>query len=271
MKNIFLILSRFLPEWILILCVLVSLNLLNNFSGSHQTVFFKSMGSVASSMYSVRNSVTQFFNLPQESKRLLDENTALRNLLMMYAEKPVNFSDTVSANKIYHPCQIVNSTINKSNNYFVINKGEAAGLKEGIAIVSDSALVGVVSSTSRSYSLVLPALNERFRAAAEIKDKGYFGILKWDAKYSTEMVLADVANYADIQVGDTLISRGGSVYPRDIPLGTVSFVDKIEGENYLDIRIRLFENYAKLRYVYWVEDYQRQELDSLIEESQVEL
>lgn len=264
MRNLILFLRKFFPELSLLLAIFISLNLLNSSSGKHHNVLFSALGSTSASIFSVKSSISEYFSLSEKNEKLQAENQLLKNKLgkSLAYSLGIGYVDSVKMFR-YQACDIINSTIHKENNYFTLNQGKSNGLKPGLAVVSDKGIVGVVSHTGEHYSIVLPVLNQRFTASAEHEKTGSFGFLSWPGNDPRYLILGDVANHVNISEGDTIISRGSNIYPRGIPLGAVSKVEKQAGKAYLDIQVKLFEDFSSLRHVFWVDKMLRQEQDSL--------
>ena len=71
----------------------------------------------------------------------------------------------------------------------------------------------------------------------------------------------------DISVGDTVYTSGfSSIFPPDIPLG-VTGESRIVNGSTSEIKVRLFEDFASLRYVTIVENLGRKEI-KLLEDMQ---
>lgn len=265
MRNLLLFLRRFLPELVLLFSAFVSLNLLNTSSGKHNNALTEVLGSTASSVFQVKSSVSNYFSLTENNERLLAENQSLRNKLAEKSSMVLASEVRIDSTKLlrYQACDIVNSTVHKDNNYFTINQGEKHGVEPGLAVVSDKGIVGVVTHTGSNYSIVLPLINQRFTTSAEHLKTGSFGFLNWRGIDPKVVHLSDVANHINMAEGDTIISRGSSIYPRGIHLGTVQSVNKLPGEPYLDIEVQLFEDFGSLRHVFWVDKILVAEQDSL--------
>lgn len=265
MRNLLLFLRRFLPELVLLFAGFVSLNLLNSSSGKHNSVLTGALGSTASSVFQVKSSISNYFSLSENNERLQNENQSLRNRLAreLSMTGPADVSIDSTQLLRFQACDIINSTVHKDNNYFTINQGEKHGVSTGIAVVSDRGVVGVVTHTGSNYSIVLPILNQRFTTSAEHKKTGSFGFLNWKGINPRIVNLSDVANHITMAKGDTIISRGSTIYPRGISIGKVAEVNSVPGEPYLEIEIELFEDFSSLRHVFWVDKILIAEQDSL--------
>lgn len=141
-----------------------------------------------------------------------------------------------------------------------------------MGVVNKQGLVGVVKDVSEHFSTVLPIINLKFTASAELQRTGNFGLLRWDGKDFRYSYLNDVPRHADVQIGDTIMTRGSSaIYPRGINVGTVSDIEAKEGTNFHKIRVELFNDFSEIRYVYVVENLlkdEQREIEATTEDGQ---
>lgn len=265
MRNLLLFLRRFLPELVLLFSAFISLNFLNSSSTKHNNAITNALGSTAASVFQVKSSISNYFSLSEKNRRLQEVNEDLRNRLSvrnsLYSVPEIRIDSTQMLR--FKACDIINSTVHKDNNYFTINQGSTEGVHPGVAVVSDKSIVGVVTHVGRNYSIILPLLNQRFTASAEHKKSGSFGFLNWNGNNPQIVNLGDVANHVIMHKGDTITSRGSTIYPRGIDLGVIEEVNKVAGKPYLDIKVKLFEDFSSLRHVFWVDKILIEEQDSL--------
>lgn len=241
----------------------------------HQASFVNSSNRMIGTIYKWKGNVTEYIELQRVNDELSAENEELRNRLrdnfVNVNDHFVMINDTLRERKYRSKsAQVVNSSINKQLNYLTINKGRGEGLKPEMGVVNKQGLVGVVKDVSEHFSTVLPIINLKFTASAELERTGNFGLLRWDGGDFRYAYLNDVPRHADVQVGDTVITRGSSaIYPRGINVGKVSEVEDREGTNFHKIRIELFNDFSQIRYVYVVENMlkeEQHEIESITEE-----
>ena len=226
----------------------------------HEASFVNSSNRLIGTIYKWKGNVTEYIELQRVNDELSAENEELRNRLksnfVNVNDHFVMINDTLRERKYRSKsAQVVNSSINKQLNYLTINKGRVEGLKPEMGVVNKRGLVGVVKDVSEHFSTVLPIINLKFTASAELQRTGNFGLLRWDGKDFRYAYLNDVPRHADVQLGDTVITRGSSaIYPRGINVGVVNEVEAKEGTNFHKIRVELFNDFSKIRYVYVVEN-----------------
>ena len=85
-----------------------------------------------------------------------------------------------------------------------------------MGVSNDQGAVGVVTSVSKNYSIVLPIIHPKAQFSVMVKDKNYYGLLKWDGKKHSIAKLNDVSNHALLNVGDSIISIHFFLEPDEI-------------------------------------------------------
>ncbi len=242
----------------------------------HQASFVNSSNRLIGTLFSWKSNLTEYIELQRVNDELAEENERLRNRLkgsfVNVNDHFVMINDTLRERKYrFKSAQIVNSSINKQLNYFTLNKGKGEGLKSGMGVASQEGLVGVVKDVSEHFSTVIPIINQRFTASAELSRTGHFGLLKWNGDDYRFASLEDVPGHVDVQVGDTVVSRGASaIYPKGINIGTIESVDRREDSNFHIIQIRLATDFNQVRYVYVIENLLKQEQEELEEKAELD-
>lgn len=235
----------------------------------HEASFVNSSNKLVGTVFRWKSNVSQYIELQRVNDELSAENERLRNKLsgsfVNVNDHFVMINDTLRERKYRQKsAEVVNNTINKQLNFITINKGRGEGLRPEMGVINTKGLVGIVKNVSEHYSTVIPIINLQYTASAEIKRTGNFGLLKWDGKDAQYSNLNDIPQYVNVQIGDTVVTKGSSsIYPNGVLIGTVAQVEEIEGSNFLRIRVALSNDFSKLRYVYVVEN--------LLKEEQLEL
>ena len=62
----------------------------------------------------------------------------------------------------------------------------------------------------KHYTVVMPVLNTKSRISCIIRDRGYFGFLKWDGKDPSFAYLEDVPRHARFKKGEWVETNGYS-------------------------------------------------------------
>ena len=104
-----------------------------------------------------------------------------------------------------------------------LDRGSLSGVEEGDAVITGDGLVGFVSQVGLSHCTVTTVINADFTASAVISRTREVVVAQgnFDLAAGGELKVAYLENDADVRVGDTVVTSGGS-YPPDLILGTVT-------------------------------------------------
>jgi rod shape-determining protein MreC len=200
-----------------------------------------------------------------ENLRLLKENESYKALAGMADTMPGG--QPVSPDFSYIPARIVANSTNRLHNYIILNKGSDQGVRKDMGVVSPGGIVGIITSVSRNYSYVISFLNINQSVSAKIGTSGAFGPMIWEGRRTGYATLKEIPFHIEYMVGDTVYTSGfSSIYPPDIPLGTVRKSSVRKG-SYHEIQVKLFQDFSTLYYVNIVANTKKDELDFIIREN----
>ena len=226
-----------------------------------------------------------YLDLEKTNKRLIEENSYLKNQL----EKTAKIKDLDSIiNPIfqYQTAKVVSNNLSSLKNQLIINKGLKNGLKNDMGVINSKGIIGIINKTSKNYSSVMSILNIDIKINAKTKRTGHFGTLQWDGYDINHLLLSDISENADIRIGDSIITGGMSlIFPEGINIGVVSEIikqDKFDDtimkfnidnqvkianikfrENYLNIEVKLNSDMANLNNVYVIESLNKEEFKNI--------
>ncbi len=206
-----------------------------------------------------------YFSLRETNEQLAQENNELRNRLGRYESVDTLIGKTIYDSLetplyTYLPAVVVTNAVSDLHNYITLNVGADKGVEPLMGVMVHNGLVGTVVSVSEHYSLVMSLLNTDFRASAKLARSGAFGSLYWPGKSYRDVLLTEIPQHIDVNVGDTVVSSGKSdMFPPDVPIGVVKSYSVKRG-NFYEITVMLFADFKTLRYVEIVEQLHRAEL-----------
>ncbi len=106
----------------------------------------------------------------------------------------------------------------------IIDQGETAGIRPGMAVITDAGVVGVVSGTTRGAAKILSIVDPQSRVDAYIQRSRAGGMVRGAS--SDEVYFDYALREEDVRIGDRLLTSGlGAVYPKGILVGQVSRVE----------------------------------------------
>ncbi|WP_068595777.1 rod shape-determining protein MreC [Vaginella massiliensis] len=234
----------------------------------HEVVLGKASTNIGGAIDQHTSKISRFFNLPTHNRALQEENAILRERLYALGVKDAKTGvfqrlDSVQYHQTYSfiPTDVINNTIVHSHNFLTINRGKNDGVQVGDGIISQNGVVGIVTRVTDHYARALSILNTNTKINARLKGSEYFGTMVWDGKDPRYTYLTEIPKYVDVKVGDTIETDGKSpVFPEGILIGSVASktIDNVSGD--LNIKIKLKENFANIKYAYVVTNLQRNEI-----------
>lgn len=275
MRNLFQLIVRYRIALLFLALEAVSFWLLVNFNNHQQIRFLSSTAEVTGALNEQKSEATAYFHLKQANKDLSVENARLRNLLRQnYQGDAWAFEHWVDTSYQqlyeYKPAQVVSSTVNRRNNYLIINKGANQGVKPDMGVIGPQGVVGVVKEASANYATVLPVIHSKAKVSTQLKGTDYFGLTTWPGYDPKRALLSDIPSHVALQAGDTLIARGGSgIFPAGIPVGYVKSWEEMPAMNFYEIELKLATNFFNVGHVYVVKNIRKQEFIQLMEAEEV--
>lgn len=164
----------------------------------------------------------------QKFEALKNENSELRALLQ---SSPRIQNEKISV------AQLLAVSSDPAVSELVVDKGSRNGVYEGQAVLDAYGIMGQIIQISPYTSRVM--LISDLRSAVPVQDSrnGVRGIVLGQGGLS-HLVLSDIPDTVDIQVGDTLVSSGlGGHFPEGYPVGKVSYVHHDAGDQFTRIEV----------------------------------
>ncbi len=234
------------------------------------------------------NYFKEYFKLKEINYNLSKENLVLKNQLEKFSRR-TKLDSLKNVNFSYKNAKIISNNLSSTKNHLIINKGVKHGLKNEMGVISSNGIVGIINRISKNYSSVMSILNINTKINAKVKRTSHFGTLEWYGLRTDYMILNDIPETANIEVGDSIITGGMSlIFPEGINIGIVSeiinqnkhndtivkfiadnknnkakYLDLKFKENYLTIEVKLHTNMNNLNNVYVIESLNREEFQKI--------
>ncbi len=133
--------------------------------------------------------------------------------------------------------RIIGSSSDAWSRTVTIDKGSASGFAVGMAVCNSGGVIGQIVEVSATTSTVQLATDEGSGISAMVQSTRAQGMLRGQADGTLR--LSYVSTDYDVAVGDIVITSGiGGVFPKGLPLGTVSSVEKSDNDVYYTIVVR---------------------------------
>lgn len=165
---------------------------------------------------------------------------------------------------------VIGKTTTQLRNFATINKGKADGVKDGMTVITDAGLVGIVTGVSDHYAVIQLLLNRDTRIAAKVQRTRVDGILAWEGE--TTLVLKNVPTSYDVQAGDVIITSNYSTrFPENIVIGRVARVEDERNSLFRRIMVEPAVNFPTLEQVFIVDytpELERLALERMVDDKQ---
>jgi rod shape-determining protein MreC len=170
-----------------------------------------------------------------------------------------------------YEAQIIKNNFSAANNYITINRGSDDGIRQDMGVITSKGILGILEHSSPKFSTVQSILNTKSNINAKIANTDYFGSLTWNRKDYRFVQLEDIPRLVPLKVGDTIVTGAmSSIFPENIPIGTIESFDLSPSQSFYDIDVRLFNDMTNLKQVYVIWNKHRAEVLKLESEIDVE-
>ena len=268
MRNLYLFIIKTIHFWLFLLLAGISISLIYKSSNYKQWRLNALSKEVAAPLLSVQNNYFEFLHLKSDNKMLLAQNKMLLNKVFNHkieAAKEENLEREDSLLFSYYTAKIIESTVNKQNNYITLDKGSRDGVAVNMGIVSPQGVVGIVKDVSPNFSIVLSLLHSQFNIYAKLKNSDVTGMLTWDGESPQYAQIANIANIEPVKMGDTVLTQHSLIFPPDYPIGVVERVSDKKTGGYFILKVKILHDFEKMGNVYFVKQNYSEELNDLVE------
>ncbi len=238
--------------------------------------FINSSNAMSAKVLKTSADVEEYFFLKNENEKLARENAELRSRSMisfsMLVDDQYLVNDTAYRQKYnYTSCKVVNNSTNRRNNYLTLDKGSKQGVKNNMAVITSTGIVGQVKDVSENFCTVMSVLNSKTTISSKIKKDGSYGPLTWDGADFRYATLHDIPTHVRLVKGDTIVTSAYSLtFPEDIMIGTVKSFERKSGDYFYTVEVKLSTEFKKLSHVYIVTNILKQEQEELEKKSEID-
>ncbi|MDH3244899.1 MAG: rod shape-determining protein MreC [Saprospiraceae bacterium] len=260
MQNLLYFLYRFGYVLLFILLQVISINLVVRYNTDQNAIFISSSNAVSGWFYQKYDAIVQYFQLSTLADKMSQENAALKEQLEVFQRKKI-FGSTIIQDTIYEqqyqliPCKVINNSVVSLDNFITLDKGRNDGIEQGMGVIQENGIVGIVTNANLKYSRVISILNRACRISASVKRTGHFGSLRWPGGSPTRVILEDIPKHAELAIGDEIVTSGySSIFPENLLIGHIQDFQRPEGGNFYEIEVKLLNDISKVKFAYAVKD-----------------
>jgi len=248
-----------------VLCVWL-LTLTQNY---HRQKRINTTNDIVGSVYETGTHIGDYFRLGKVNRELAEENALLRRALTVTIDTTTGFQQIVNADTVYNfiPARVVNATVNRPNNYILIDKGSVDGIETDMGVVSTEGVVGIVVDVSSHYASVMSLLHSSSTISVRFKnDEEQIATLRWENTNHRYGYVDGIPTHLNPQFGDSIVTSSYShIFPENLMAGTVVELIKSPSGTLNKVKIKYSTNFASLKNVYVIQHTDLQEIDSLLQ------
>ena len=279
MRNIFLFIRRYFNFVIFLALQGFAIYLIVHYNKYHNAIGSAYMNEITGMVNKRYNKIDNFLQLKEKNDSLQKENERLRNQQAENFERP-DTTNKIIADSIpydtlghfrkwlYQRAKVVSNSVTTQNNYIVLNRGTAQQLNKDEGVIDpNNGVVGIVTEVSANYAVVMSLLHKDSKISAILKnDPTGGGSIVWDGKEPNYLSFINVRQSAKAKKGDTVITSGITpTFPHGMFVGIIDQIAPDKSTNNYIIKLRSGANFYNLQYAYAIKNFQKGEIDKLLE------
>lgn len=224
---------------------------------------------VTGSLNKIYTNFTEYLHLERENERLAEENAFFRSLYKIDSVSIFQNEKIIPDTAFrYINAKVISNSINKRNNYFIIDKGWSDGIEPDMGVVSLEGVAGIIVSTSRNFATGMSLLHKDARISSRIKKNGQLVSTSWAGRDYTRARVTDIPTHISLLPGDTIVTSGNSlIFPEGIIVGFVEEFNDRKDRMFNEASIVLATDFNRLYHVYVIRNLNRDELIDLSEKT----
>ena len=183
------------------------------------------------------------------TQEVLLENERLQAVLDFQTQVAGTYETEIAA--------VVNRSPGNLLGIITINKGTVHGIKANMPVMAPAGLVGRVLSVSKYSSEVLLIIDPRSGVGSLVQETRVPGLMEGMSAGSVQLRMAHIPGNLQVDEGQVVVTSGmdmGSLYPKGIPIGTVTRVEKEPSGLFKTALVKPFVDFHRLEEVLIVRD-----------------
>ena len=195
---------------------------------------FSGLGNVFSNLTADQETLSE---LRAQNEELTSRNAQLEEAEQT-AERLQNLLDLQSTYNLESTAaNVISSSTDSWSSTVTIDKGTTSGLAVGMPVCDSGGVIGQISECGATSSVVRLITDEGSSVSAMVQSSRAQGMLEGSADGTLRLTL--VRTDQTVEVGDLVVTSGlGGVYPKGLPLGRVTNVERTSGSLYYTITVK---------------------------------
>lgn len=250
-----------------IILIVFSLYLVFTQNSYQRSIFLSSANSVSGWLFETSSEVNSFMHLKKNNRLLLENNARLEKELSdikfyladleldtLRTQSFIFDSDSEYSPFSFIPAEVTNVSFSGNNNFITVNKGSSHGVEPDMGVVSQNGVVGVVLSSSKNYSVIIPIINPKFRLSAKLIHSENSGSMSWNGESLSIAQIGELPKHEVFNEGDTVVTSFSKIFPKDIIIGYIDNKEKSGDDNFNNLNINLATDFHSLMNVLIIKD-----------------
>jgi rod shape-determining protein MreC len=218
----------------------------------------RNMASAGSATSEALGNIAHVQDLARDNKRLEQENADLRQRLAADAEirrdndlLRAQLGLEVAGSPAQTAAEVVAFQPDSYRQFITINKGSKAGLKSGLAAMSEGVLVGLLTDVQADTAKIMLVTDPEFKLAAKDQDTNTLGIIH--GQLGSGLVMDKIGQTDIVKPGDTVTTSGlGGQVPAGLFIGQIQAVDTRNNVIFQSAQVSTPLKANRLRFVFVV-------------------
>lgn len=253
---------------VLVVLIVISLVLLSqNDTQGIQKVRTIAFGTFAS-ITSVFNDVFNISNLKKENEELRRTNAEIMLQLSKLREYAIVNNDLKGLLALKDSTEfplitatIISKSLSKSQGTITLNIGRSDSVKQGMPVITDKGIAGIIYSVSNNYSIARTLNNVDLNLTVKCERTRESAVMKWNGD---KLVMINVPKTFGLKKGDRIItSEISSVVPVPLPVGVVAEISNVETGIFNEVKVQPFVDFQKVENVFVLGLIRSKEIDEI--------
>ncbi|MEW6116341.1 MAG: rod shape-determining protein MreC [Nitrospirota bacterium] len=212
-------------------------DVLNRFT-AHLMLSFKKARTTFDENERMKKELTQLLIERQRYNEIIQENKRLKELLQLKEHQP----------RVIAAAKVIARGYDRLLSTVIIDKGRAAGIEKGMAVITTRGLVGKVYTVRDDFSDVLLMKDSNFSVAVRLQNSRQEGVVSGTGL--DRYLLKYVPPEGSVTKGEVVVTSGlDGVFPEGIPVGVVGTVKREGVEFFQHIEVVPFQSSATIEEV----------------------
>ena len=199
-----------------------------------------------------------YFSLDRDNIALNERIAELESRLAAYQSLyPQSVeTDLDISPSMYVAAKVVSNSLNKQQNYLVVNKGLDDNVRIGMSVLSpEGYAVGYITNCSQKFSIATSILSTSLKISSRLTTDRSMCLAYWRGGDATEFQVTDISKYAKFEKGETVEAMDFSEYfPSGTIIGTVESIEMNDDQTMYNCTLRLAADFSRIDNVILVDN-----------------